>query len=448
MSWHNKVIWNEGLFLRPQLFQQQERYLETYAHKRTAPLSPFYWGLSRYNIDSESLALGKLVLASGTGVFIDGTPFDTPGQTPPPAPLTLLPEHLEQIIYLAITIRTPNAEEVTFDNAPGSLARYTVTDLELPDTNSINRGPKLVQLAQLRLRLLPQKELTEAWIGIPIAKVTALLSDGSATLDTNLIPPVTSYSTSPLLKSWVVKIQGLTHLRGQALAARLTGVAGKSTDATEVSDYLLLQIINRYEPLLDHFLAVPESSPEALYQLLISFSGELSTFIRTNTRRPEKKFSYQHIHPYQTFQPLIDDIHSMLNNVLIRSAQHIPFETRQYGVRLAVIDPSTLQSFSSLVLAVTAQMPADVLVQKFAATSKLGPPDHLPELIRSHLPGINLAALPVPPRQIPFNAGFVYYELDRKNPMWEHVIKHGGIAMHIAEDFPELKIELWGIREK
>ena len=28
MSWHNKVVWSEGLFLRPQHFQQQDRYIE------------------------------------------------------------------------------------------------------------------------------------------------------------------------------------------------------------------------------------------------------------------------------------------------------------------------------------------------------------------------------------------------------------------------------------
>ena len=28
MSWYSKVVWSEGMFLRPQHFQQQDRYLE------------------------------------------------------------------------------------------------------------------------------------------------------------------------------------------------------------------------------------------------------------------------------------------------------------------------------------------------------------------------------------------------------------------------------------
>jgi len=119
MTWTNKVTWSEGLFLRPQLFQQQERYLESFVHKRAAPLSPFYWGFSQFRIDTESLTLGKLVLDSAAGVCADGTPFDMPSLTPPPPPLTLLPEHLQQVIYLALPIRTPNGEETTYHDKQG-----------------------------------------------------------------------------------------------------------------------------------------------------------------------------------------------------------------------------------------------------------------------------------------------------------------------------------------
>jgi len=72
----------------------------------------------------------------------------------------------------------------------------------------------------------------------------------------------------------------------------------------------------------------------------------------------------------------------------------------------------------------------------------------LPELIRSHLPGLPLQALPVPPRQIPFNAGYVYFELSRSGPLWNEIAQYGGLAMHIAGQFPVLKLELWGVRHK
>ena len=97
MSWYNKVVWSEGLFLRPQLFQQQERYLEHFAHKRAAALSPFFWGFQHLAIDAEALALGKLVVSGATGLFQDGTPFDAPAHAKLPAPLALRHEHLNQI---------------------------------------------------------------------------------------------------------------------------------------------------------------------------------------------------------------------------------------------------------------------------------------------------------------------------------------------------------------
>ncbi|MEZ2293259.1 type VI secretion system baseplate subunit TssK [Variovorax sp. RCC_210] len=448
MSWYNKVAWSEGLFLRPQLFQQQERYLEHLAHKRAASLGPFYWGFTHYGIDAESLSLGKLVLGSAAGIFSDGTPFDAPGQTLPPKPLSVLPEHLEQVIYLAVPIRTPNGEETSFDDATASLARFSVFDTELRDANSLGQGPKTVQLSRLRLRLLPQRELTDAWIGLPLARVTMLRSDGSVAIDPHLIPPVAGYGASPLLTDWVINLHGLCRLRAQSLAARLSGNDGKSSESAEVSDFLLLQILNRYESLFEHWLRVRETSPEAVYTALRTLSAELATFVRPSTRRPAAHPAYQHADPYLSFRELIGDVQAMLNDVLVRSAQSIPLANRANGVRVASVEPSELQGFSSLVFAVAAHTPPEQLASQFPARCKVGPSDRLAELIRSHLPGIPLQTLPVPPRQIPFNAGFVYFQIDPRGPLWEHMVKHGGLALHVAEEFPGLRLELWGVREK
>lgn len=449
MSWFNKIAWSEGQFLRPQLFQQQERYLEHYAHKRAAALGPFFWGFGHYSIDTESLSLGKLVVAVAAGVFPDGTPFDTPAQTPPPAPLAILPEHIDQVIHLALPIRAPHGEETSFEdpsNAAASLARYAVFESELRDANSIGQGPKPVQLSRLRLRLLPQRELTDAWIGLPLARVGALRSDGSIAIDTQLIPPVSGYAASALLRDWVSNVHGLCKLRAEALAGRLSGSDGKSTEAAEVSDFLLLQILNHYEPILEHWLGVRETPPEQIYLGLRAFGGELATYVRSRTRRPKELPAYRHLDPYTSFKSLVTDVQLLLNDVLVRSAQQIPLEARANGMHVASIDPTELRGYASLVFAVTAHVPAEQLAGQFPARTKVSPSDRLADLIRANLPGIVLQSLPVPPRQIPFNAGHVYFQLEQRGELWEHLLKSGGLALHLASAFPGLHMELWGVR--
>jgi type VI secretion system protein ImpJ len=449
MSWYNKVVWSEGLFLRPQLFQQQERYFEYFAHRRSAVLSPFFWGFSHYEIDRESLAFGKLVFKSGAGIFPDGTPFDVPGHTPQPQPLTIGPEHQEQLIYLAVPLRLPNAEETAFAEGNGSLARYLAFDNELRDSNAIGQGPKPVQLANLRLRLLPEKELTQSWIGIALTRVKSLHADGAVSLHTSdHIPPVTGYGANPLLREWTLQLHGLARLRAEALAARIAGGDGRVGAAAEVADYLVLQVLNCYEPLLEHIGQIGEIAPVTLYRELATLAGELSTFVRPQTRRPIGAPGYDHADLYGSIKPLVDEVHYLLNQVLVRGAQPIPLTEQAHGIRTASMLPNELASYSSLVLAVGAQMSPELLQQQFLAQTKISQPQRLPELIRSHLPGLTMVPLPVPPRQIPYNSGFIYFELARTGAFWEQIARQGGLAMHIAGHFPELKLELWGVRQK
>ena len=47
MTWTNRVIWQEGMFLRAQHFQQQDRWLEALVRGRTAALRPHPLGPDR-----------------------------------------------------------------------------------------------------------------------------------------------------------------------------------------------------------------------------------------------------------------------------------------------------------------------------------------------------------------------------------------------------------------
>ncbi|WP_176156522.1 type VI secretion system baseplate subunit TssK, partial [Salmonella enterica] len=139
-----------------------------------------------------------------------------------------------------------------FDNNPESLARFSVHEHDIRDANSLGRGAQLLQLSHLRLRLLPEKAVTGAWIGLPLTRITGLNPDGRIDIDHDLIPPIINYQASSLMCTWLSWINDLIRMRADSLAERLTGSDNHGHEAAEVSDYLLLQILNRFEPLLTH----------------------------------------------------------------------------------------------------------------------------------------------------------------------------------------------------
>ena len=59
MSQH-KVIWQEGMLLRPQHFQQNDRYFEHQLKVRTQKLDSYAWGFFELEIDRQFLNMGKL----------------------------------------------------------------------------------------------------------------------------------------------------------------------------------------------------------------------------------------------------------------------------------------------------------------------------------------------------------------------------------------------------
>ena len=98
------------------------------------------------------------------------------------------------------------------------------------------------------------------------------------------------------------------------------------------------------------------------------------------------------------------------------------------------------------VLAVRADMPADDLLRRFPLTVKIGSVEKIKDLVNLALPGITLRPLPVAPRQIPYHAGFAYFELERGSPHWADLETSGGIAIHVGGNLPGLQLEFWAIR--
>ena len=133
--------------------------------------------------------------------------------------------------------------------------------------------------------------------------------------------------------------------------------------------------------------------------------------------------------------------------MLEQTAISIPLDPRKYGISVGVIADRKLISTAGFVLAVKADSPAETVRRHFAGQAKIGPVEEIRQLVNSALPGITLTPLPVAPRQIPYHAGVVYFELDRDSPYWRKMTTSGGIAVHVSGEYPGLTMELWAIRQ-
>ncbi len=446
MAWDNKVIWSEGMFLQPQHFQQQNRYHEQLLESRISPLLGHYWGFRNLEVNSGALMLGKLQITSARGIFPDGTPFNFPEHDRAPLPLEIDTNLRNEVIVLALPLQRTGAIEVQADDDQNSqTARYAVEEVEISDSNTQNPSTASLQIGQLRLRLMPRRDATDAYTILGVVQVTERRSDNQIMLHKEFTPPMLHVGSDVILNGYLQEMCGMLHQRGEELASLITQPGHRGI--AEIADFLMLQTINRYETHFLHLMNVSLLHPERLYCLCLSFAGDMSAFDEKNSRRPSIYMEYQHDDLALCFGHLMAEIRRLLAQKIISSAIPIQLEERQHNIRVALVHDKGLFKSANFILAVNAQLPAETIRVNLPVQVKVGPSEKIRDLVNLALPGIPLSPLPVAPRQLPFHAGFNYFELERKNDLWRQLEHSAGLVMHIGGQFPGLVLELWAIKE-
>jgi type VI secretion system protein ImpJ len=444
MSSQQKIVWSEGLFLQPQHFQQQERYVEYLVDARVRASTGYGWGFERLEIDEATLQLGKLALSAARGVFPDGTPFEFPGAALGPEALSIPDDARDDLVVLVLPMSRAGLPDIASgEDDAVAVRRHALRVAEIADTTSTDGQTAAVQLAPLQPRLMLARDAPDGTTTLGVAQVVERDAANRVTLDASYIPPCLSCRDHRVLSGYARELEGLLQQRAESIAAAL-GQPGRS-GVGEVADFLLLQVVNRYGALFAHLARHPALHPERLYSICLEAAAELCTFSR-DSRRPGAYPEYAHDDLRRCFGFVMADLRRSLSMVIERSAIQIELQDRNYGVRVAIVPDRDLFKTAVFVLAVTAQMPGEAVRGRFPAQVKIGPAERLRDLVNLQLPGVALRPLPVAPRQIPYHAGANYFELERDSDLWRQLDRSGGLAMHIAGEFPGLELEFWAIR--
>ncbi|MEE1890217.1 type VI secretion system baseplate subunit TssK [Pseudomonas carassii] len=445
MSSRNPVLWPEGMFVKPQHFQQQARASDAAVQQRISSLNAAFYGFSELQLNQEYLSLGKVAITRARGIMPDGTVFDIPGDLPPPPALEITDDGTQRNeVSLCLPLRTEGGREVSWPESGGNY-RYGAQPLEIKDTHSADGDLVQVDLAVPNLQLMRETEDNSAYSRLPLAWILERRPDGSLLLDDDFYPTCVSIQAAPALKRFLDEVSNTLRERARNLAARI-GSPGQSGVA-DIRDFNLLQAMNRWWPCFQHLARQPHTHPEQLYLSLSQACGELLTFT-DDERLPPEPPAYRHNALRQSFKPLEDALRRTLSIVRQPRAVSLPLVEQPFGVLTVTLDDRRLIDEATFILAVHADLPAETFQQSFLQKTKITSLEALADLVPLQLPGIALRPMPVAPRELPFHAGFSYFELDRRSPNWAAMKDSNGFGLHVAGEFPGLQLQFWAIRSE
>ncbi|MEP5761882.1 MAG: type VI secretion system baseplate subunit TssK [Litoreibacter sp.] len=428
MTDNNKVVWSEGLFLRTQHFQQQDRHTEWMMRHALQAVPMQTFGFFQLSLDEAALTAGMIGLSQAEGIFPDGTMVSIP-QTSLSAETVAIKSDLDAgLIHLAVPSIRPGAVQIDASHDTPSGSRYHGSFVNVIDTIRGGADPTDIEIARLVPRLLLPKDKIEGYITMPIARVEGLNADGSVALDAGFIAPALRIGAIPIyeqfLKELVAGLDRISDAHG--------GIVLDGTGAS-MENLAILELANSVRPRVAHLMAQNNQHPSELFMELAGLAGRMATY-GASSRRLAELAPYDHINPQHSFGALVEVIRSMVLSLRHVEPSSRALEVQRYteNVWMVRIDNPELLTSSRLVLRIGGDMSEDMLRKFFVDQATVGPVDTFDDLWTSKLPGISLKPLHTQPREIPYDGDRLCLELDRSSEHWGKLSQAGGFAVGVA----------------
>lgn len=439
----SKVLWGEGLFLRPQHFQQQDRYHEYRLHRSVKAVHPYAWGVDRLAVDMEALAHNTLRLLDLALVLPDGELVDAPGSDNLPEAIDLgqLAQSQHSVTwYVALPVFKHFGGNFAQAGQAANGARFAQSNVETPDLYTQAAQAELAFLKK-SLRLVSDAEPREGYVTLPLLRLRRL-STGGFELDPGFVPPsLTIRSAQPLY----LQLRRLL----DALQAKVNALYGHHREPSrnviefrsgDMSTFWLLHTASTSFASLSHYYHNPELHPERLYEQLLSLAGALMTYSRSWSLSDLPP--YRHDDPGPAFAQLYMIVRELLDTVISSRYFAIALSQPKPAHHRGMLDSGKIDATTTFYLAVAAEMPQVELVEAVPLRFKVGAPDDVEKFVLSAMPGVRLSHAPQVPAAVPVRPDTCYFVLDSKGPLYERMLQAQSIEIYAPAGMRELRLEL------
>lgn len=451
------LFWHQGLFLQPQHFQLQDRYIQSLTVPLQSFLQPHFWGIGSLKIQDAALENLSLQILEGKFQFPGGSYVSLPENGLIDS-RSFNEDWIESSkpleILLGLRKWNPSGQNVTVVSSLESVSNVTtrfVTSKEPDEVQDLYQGGPGADIKRLYYVLKvfwnSEKEKLGDYELIPLAR---LQRQGEHIVRSErFFPPCLHINAVEPLKELITEIRDQLAARTHMLETykRERGIHTAEFGTRDTVFFLALRSLNRYVPLLFHFTESPSVHPWTVYGTLRQIIGELSSFSETVNVLGEQEGGSSLVPPYNhrklhTCFLAVRDILLRLLDEITAGPEYIMELAYDGTYYSAEMSPAMFVAHNRFYLVLTTDEVSDQVLNNFSGLAKTGSRESLPLLITQALAGIKVSHLDNPPQELPQRVGSLYFQLDHHGELWERVQSSNNLAVFWDNAPQDIKVEL------
>lgn len=443
-----KVLWGEGLFLRPQHFQLQDAYHEQRLNHMIQASLPFAYGIQSFEFDETQLGMNILALSRIKMVWQDGEIYRAPelDLLPEPIQLDTLNLRTEMAIYLALPMIQASKQNLHHqDHSQSSRYHSYLSSTHDLFTNAATAEITLVRRrAEFKIFEISQgpEQALDGYFYLPIGTMKRQ-SSGNFVLDHKFIPPILHIEASEnllnnlkrtlnIIRAKIKTIQNNNRENEQKLIEFRSG---------DIVSFWLVNALNTAHATLNHILQYPRIHPERLYSELLRLTGSLLTF--STAYAVDHLPQYQHHHLQESFGQLDVILRELLDTIISNRYISIALKETRPSYWVGSLETDKISRETRLYLAVSSSvMPAHDLIGYVPIRFKVGSTVDVEQRVIAALPAVPVQHLIQVPTAIPVRSGVSYFEIEPNNELYQRMLESETICIYIPSGFQDISIEL------